>query len=251
MGLRGKTILITRAASQSADLRQGLEALGAQVIECPSIEIVPVTDWSKVDSAISDLNSYHWLILTSTNAVEFFMQRLNAQGLGLSTTKVAVVGAATARKLKDWGVTALRIPEAFRAEGLLEMFPADLKGVRVLYPRAETARELLPEELRRRGATVDVVTLYRTSKSEAGLAGIRDTLTSESIDAIVFTSPSAVHAVSEALGDDGTGLLGKIPIAVIGPVAREAVETIGLQTAIQSPKATIPDLINALEEYFQ
>ena len=193
MTLSGKTILITRAASQSGDLRKGLEALGAQVLECPSIEIVPVEDWT-----IPDLNSYDWLIFTSTNAVEQFMQR------GLKCTiPIAAVGTSTARKLQDWGLTASLVPETFRAEGLLEMFPADLHGVRFLLPRAETARELLPEELRRRGAAVDVVTVYRTVKAD--MADLRTTLTSQKIDVVVFTSPSAVYSVWRRLETKGVG----------------------------------------------
>jgi uroporphyrinogen III methyltransferase/synthase len=246
MALPGKTVLITRAASQSGDLRKGLEALGAQVLECPSIEIVPVEDWTEVDRAIADLNSYQWLIFTSTNAVEHFMQRVQAK----VAIPIAAVGSSTARKLEDWNLKASRIPATFRAEGLLEMFPADLRGMRILLPRAETAREMLPEELRRRGAIVDVVPVYRTVKSEAGLADLRTTLSSHAIDALVFTSPSAVRSISETLGDEVTALLSPIPIAVIGPVAREAVESVGLRVVIQPDKATVQDLVEAIERYF-
>ena len=95
MELHGKTILITRAASQSEELRAGLEAAGARVIECPAIEIVPVEDWTEVDRAASNLPNYDWLIFTSSNAVELFMRRLQALGLTCSTP-IAVVGAGTA-----------------------------------------------------------------------------------------------------------------------------------------------------------
>jgi uroporphyrinogen III methyltransferase/synthase len=249
MALLGKTVLITRAASQSGDLRTALEALGAQVLECPSIEIVPISDWTLVDHAIGDLNSYQWLIFTSTNAVEHFMQHVHAKGVTCAVP-VAAVGSSTARKLEAWNLTASLVPATFRAEGLLELFPADLQGIRILLPRAETARELLPEELRRRGAIVDVVPVYRTVKSEAGLADLRTTLNHHAIDAIVFTSPSAVRSISETLGDELTALLSPIPIAVIGPVAREAVESVGLRVVIQPDKATVQDLVKAIERCF-
>lgn len=249
MTLRGKTILITRAAAQSADLRKALETLGARVLECPSIEIAPVEDWTAVDQAIANLNSYQWLIFTSTNAVEHFMQRVLAKDV-TCTVQVAAVGTSTARKVQDWLLTASLIPTTFRAEGLLEAFPQDLHGVRILLPRAETARELLPEELRRRGATVDVVTVYRTIKSEGGLADLRTLLANETIHAVVFTSPSAVRSVSETLGDEGTALLSPIPIAVIGPIAREAVESVGLKAVVQPSKATVLNLVEAIERYF-
>jgi uroporphyrinogen III methyltransferase/synthase len=249
MALRGRTILITRAASQAGDLRQALETLGARVLECPSIEIVPVDDWTEVDRAIARLDSYHWLILTSTNAVEQFMRRVRAQGTACAIP-IATVGASTARKLGDWNLTAARVPSTFRAEGLLELFPADLHGTRILLPRAETAREILPAELRRRGATVDVVTLYRTAKSESGLSGFRETLRNNTIDAIVFTSPSAVRSISDTLGEELTSLLSPIPVAVIGPIAREAAESVGLKAVIEPVNATVQDLAEAIERYF-
>src|SRR5258706_221792 len=117
MDLTGKTILTTRAASQSGELRNKLEALGARVIECPAIEIVPVDDWSAVDAAIQKLESYQWLIFTSANAVEYFMRRVEAANATCSVP-IAVVGSATARRLREWGLEPSVVPKEFRAEGL-------------------------------------------------------------------------------------------------------------------------------------
>jgi uroporphyrinogen III methyltransferase/synthase len=249
MELRGRTILITRAAAQSEELRTGLEAAGARVIECPAIEIVPVEDWTEVDRAASCLESYDWLILTSTNGATYFLERLLALGLRCGVP-IAAIGTGTAAKLAGWNLTASRIPADFRAEGLLDLFERDLTGMRILIPRAETAREILPDELRRRGATVDVVAVYRTVKPEAALARVRETLAVESIDAVAFTSPSAIRNFAETLGEDFASSLGSIPIAVIGPVARDAVEAAGLQVRILPKRATIPDLIGAIRSYF-
>jgi len=249
MELRGKTILITRAATQSEELRTGLEAAGARVIECPAIEIVPVEDWAEVDQAASRLETYDWLILTSTNAATYFLERV--RGLGLTCrVPIAAIGAGTAARLAGWNLTASRVPADFRAEGLLDLFERDLAGVRILVPRAETAREILPDELRRRGATVDVVTVYRTAKPEAALARVRETLATERIDAVVFTSPSAIRNVAQALGEDFASNLGSIPIAVIGPVAGDALQEAGLQVRITPKRATIQDLIEAIRSYF-
>src|SRR5689334_11532111 len=109
MGLTGKTILTTRAASQSGELRSKLEALGARVIECPAIEIVPVDDWTPVDAAIQKLDTYQWLIFTSANAVEYFMKRVHAAGATCSIP-IAVVGTATARRLRQWELEPSVIP---------------------------------------------------------------------------------------------------------------------------------------------
>src|SRR5215831_21203169 len=116
MELTGKTILITRAASQAAELRSRLEDLGARVIECPTIHIVPPKTWKPVDDAIRRLNTYNWLLFTSANAVEQFMDRMGDRRPAIP---IAVVGSATGKKLAEWGLKPSLVPADFRAEGLL------------------------------------------------------------------------------------------------------------------------------------
>lgn len=239
MELTGRTIVITRAASQSAELRSRLEDLGARVIECPTIQIVPPKTWKPVDDAIRRLNAYQWLLFTSANAVEQFMDRLGNLRCSVS---IAVVGSATAAKLGEWGLKPAIVPKEFRAEGLLESFPGNLVGVRILFPRAEVARELLPEELRRRGATVDVVTVYRTIRAYSG--GVVEILKSERVDCLVFTSPSAIP-------EDLISLPTGTALAVIGPVTREAAQLLGLTPGIVPEESTIPALVEAIRRFFR
>jgi uroporphyrinogen III methyltransferase / synthase len=250
MELHGKTILITRASSQSEKLRRGLEQAGARVLECPAIEILPVEDWTEVDRVVSNLDSYDWVIFTSANAVEFFMRRVMAQGVTCAVP-IVTVGTATGGKLKEWNLKPTLVPHNFRAEGILEVFPEDLSGDRILLPRAETARELLPEELRGRGAIVDVITVYRTIKSSAGLNDLRATLAEEKIDVITFSSPSAIRYFAEALGEEMPATVQTIPIAVIGPNAADTAVHFGLKPSIQPERATIEDLIGAIRTYFR
>ncbi|HYR42070.1 MAG TPA: uroporphyrinogen-III synthase [Terriglobia bacterium] len=238
MELSGKTVLITRAASQSAELRSRLEDLGARVIECPTIQIVPPKTWKLVDDGIRRLNTYQWLLFTSANAVEQFMDRMGDRRPAIP---IAVVGSATAAKLADWGLKPSLVPEEFRAEGLLAAFPENLVGTRILFPRAEVARELLPEELRRRGATLDIVTVYRTVKAFAGSIG--EILASERVDCIVFTSPSTIPDDLHLL-PTGTAL------AVIGPVTREAAQLLGLKPDIVPVESTVPGLVEAIRSHF-
>lgn len=237
MTLKGKTVLTTRAASQSAELRAQLEALGARVIECPTIEIVPPKTWKPVDEAIRQLRTYNWLLFTSANAVEQFMDRVGKVAV---TIPIAVVGSATASKLEEWNLKPAVVPKEFRAEGLLEAFPEQMVGTRILFPRAGVARELLPDELRRRGATVDIVVVYRTVRAHG--ASIREILESERVDCIVFTSPSTIP-------EDVTALTG-VAIAVIGPVTREAARLCGLNPSIEPVQSAIPALVEAIERYF-
>lgn len=239
MEMHGKTVLITRAASQSAELRSSLEALGARVIECPTIHIVPPTSWKPVDDAIRKLHTYNWLLFTSANAVEQFMDRMGERRPAIP---IAVVGSATGKKLAEWSLEASLVPKDFRAEGLLEAFPEKLVGMRILFPRAEVAREMLPVELRRRGAVVDVVTVYRTVKALTGNIG--DILASERIDCIVFTSPSTIP---EDLHMLPTGTV----LAVIGPVTREAAQLLGLRPDIVPTESTVPSLVEAIRRYFE
>jgi uroporphyrinogen III methyltransferase / synthase len=238
MELTGRTILITRAASQSADLRTRLESLGARVIECPTIQIVPPKTWKPVDDAIRTLSTYQWLLFTSANAVEQFMNR---KGERPCPVPIAVVGSATADKVIERGFKPSLVPKEFRAEGLLEAFPENLVGTRILFPRAEVARELLPDELRRRGATVDIVTVYRTIKGFAGNVG--EILGAEKVDCIVFTSPSTIpDGLSEVAPETA--------IAVIGPVTREAAQLLGLQPTITPKESTVPSLVDAIKRHY-
>jgi uroporphyrinogen III methyltransferase/synthase len=239
MGLSNKTIVITRAAAQSAALRNRLEDLGARVIECPTIQIVGPKSWKPVDDAIRQLSGYDWLLFTSANAVEQFMDRMSGRRPSIP---IAVVGSATAAKLAEWKLEPALVPQDFRAEGLLAAFPENLVGTRILFPRAEVARELLPEELRRRGATVDVVIVYRTVKAFSG--SLVEILHNEHVDCIVFTSPSTIP-------DDLHTLPAGTALAVIGPVTREAAQLVGLKVDIVPARSTVPDLVEAIAAYFR
>lgn len=248
--LQGKTILTTRAAAQSGELTEYLTRLGARVLECRAIELEPVENFAAVDDAISRLSTYDWLIFTSANAVSYFMKRLVEGKRELPQTPIAVVGTATAERLKQWKLSPSLMPERFNAEGLLESFPRDLHGVRILFPRAAVAREILPEELRRRGAIVDVLPVYRTKKTPDGSLDISRIFRTEPVDCVVFTSSSAVHAIAESLGDQLQPALQNVPIAAIGPVTASSCEALGLHVAIQPSRATIPDLVAAIQDYF-
>lgn len=239
MPLTGKTIVITRAAAQSAALRSQLEDLGARVIECPTIHLVPPQSWKPVDAAIRRLNTYQWLLFTSANAIEQFMDRAGERRPAIP---IAVVGSTTAAKLEEWGLQATLVPKEFRAEGLLHAFPENLVGTRILFPRAEVAREMLPEELRRRGAIVDVVTVYRTVKALSGNIG--EILETEPVDCIIFTSPSTIP-------EDLHMLPTRTVLAVIGPVTREAAQLLGLKPEIVPIESTVAALVDAIRQHFE
>lgn len=232
--------MITRAATPDDELRLLLESRGARVIECPTIEFRPPLSWEPVDAAIARLESYDWLLFTSAHAVDCFMSRKPQIG---PPTQIASVGPATRKRIEKWNLTVARVPRDFRAEGLLAAFPADLAGTRILFPRAESGREILPDELVRRGAVVDLVTVYRTVRMAGGNSRLLKLLESEKVDCVVFTSPSSFE------GFDPQSLQ-SVRIAALGPVTQQAIEQTGLKVSIVPPRATIPDLVDAMDRFF-
>lgn len=253
--LAGKTILITRAREQSADFSGRLRDLGAEVIEFPTIEIVPPVSWEALDRAIEQLASYDWILFTSVNGVHFFWQRLADTGRSLAlppSLKVCAIGPATAARLKEKGVPIETMPKEFVAEAVLEEFKKmDLRGKRLLLCRAKKARDLLPMGLRRLGAEVHVVEAYRTVKPRGGSKALKKILADRPIDVITFTSSSTVNHFMELLekGNPRNVLRG-MAIASIGPVTSKTVREWGLEVHVQPHDYTIPGLAQAIAGYF-
>ena len=247
MGLEGKSVLVTRARGQNEELREMLERLGAQVVEVPTIEIRPPETWDGVDQAITRLSDYDWLIFTSVNAVDAFLDRVPET----PSAKIAVVGTETARRIRQRGLTPDLVPRNLRAEGLIQSFPKELHGVRMLLPRAEVASEDLPRTLRERGAALDVVTVYRTGLPAIGGAELRSKLEGHQIDCVTLTSGSIVRNLIQMLdGSPALDLLSRPALAVIGPVTRQCVIEAGLWVEIEPKTATIRDLVEAIRTYF-
>lgn len=251
--LEGCTVLVTRAKHQAAGLAGPLEALGATVLVAPVIDTVEPADWELVDAAIDRLSSYDWVVLTSVNAVDRFTARMQERGLqpqSLASVKVAVVGPSTAERLHELGVSADLVPDDYRAEGLVREFAALGAGPewRVLVPRAEQAREILPDSLRTSGAHVDVVPVYRTVPAAPDPA-IVDTLRRGEVDVITFTSPSTVRhflAWVESAGLSAAEVMASAASASIGPVTSEALESRGYTVACEATDSTATGLVDAI-----
>jgi uroporphyrinogen III methyltransferase/synthase len=213
------------------------------------IEIIPLNDWTEVDDAVRRLHTYQWILFTSTNAVDAFMRRVELAETSCDIP-VAAVGSATEARLRHWDIRATIVPGEFRAEGLLEALPRDLANIRILFPRAEQARELLPHELRRRGAVVDIVTVYRTEKSTATAASIRSIFATHRVNCIVFTSSSTVRHMAQTLGGDLPSVLANTSVAVMGPITANTAREAGLNPDIVPVRSTIADLVAAIENRF-
>lgn len=253
--LAGRRIVITRARAQAKQLARRLEELGGIVVEFPTIEIAPPADPAPLDDAIRQLESYDWLILTSVNAVDSFLNRCRALGVDPATAgpdQVAAIGPATAKRLAGAGIGDCLVPGRYQAEGILDVIdPANVRNCRVLLPRAVEAREVLPETLRSWGAQVDVVEAYRTIVPDVDGSVLADLLRRKLIDMIMFTSPSTVQNFARLLGDRPlAAVLNGAPIACIGPITRAAVEELGGTASVTAEAFTTDGLVAAIVRYF-
>ncbi|HMW02671.1 MAG TPA: uroporphyrinogen-III synthase, partial [Acidobacteriota bacterium] len=200
--LQGKRIVITRAESQAAQFAQKLSAQGAEVLSFPTIAFVEPASWEAVDEALNNLSRYDWLVLTSTNGVKFFWKRLELLGLTTDLNgkpKVCAIGKATAEALSRRNVRVDLIPQEFKAEGAIESLvaasggPEKIKGMRILLPRAQMAREVLPVELGKLGVQVDVVEVYQTVRPSVETACWQTLFLNGQVDVVTFTSASTVN----------------------------------------------------------
>lgn len=248
--LRGKTVLVTRPCQQSEDMTRQLEAVGATVAYCPTIEVLPPNSWAQLDSSIRRIREYDWVVFTSANGVRFFFDRLNeietAGAEALASAVVCAIGPATARALKQAGVVAQVTASDSRAEGALKEIidhvgsEQKIQGLQFLIPRARVAREVLPAGLRKLGARVDAVETYQTVKPEIARESILRLFNETSIDVVTFTSSSTVSNFAALVGmTDLSDLLGNILVVCIGPITAETAASHGLNNIIQ------PDLYNA------
>jgi uroporphyrinogen III methyltransferase/synthase len=250
--LFGKKVLVTRAREQASKLTAALEELGAQCIESPSIRIVEPRDgYAAIDAAIASLAQYDWLIFTSTNGVEHFFARLQQKGMdtrSLGKAKIAAIGVATANQLKEHGILADRIPAEFRAEGILEVLKEDIEaGMKILIPRAQEAREILPEKLRELGAVVEVAPVYQTIAGETDASMVKDLLKTGGIDLVTFTSSSTVSNLLKIIGGDAK-LLANVKKACIGPITAKTCQDLAIETDIVAEEYTIHGLVEAIEK---
>jgi uroporphyrinogen III methyltransferase / synthase len=242
--LHGRRVIVTRARAQASGLASTLRDLGAEVVELPAIRIEPRLDTPEVRDAAATIGDYSLLCLTSPNGVRLLFEALSAASVdarALAGTTVAAIGPGTARALAEHGIAADVVPERFVAEALVEALAGvEVEGRRVLVARAAEARDVLPEALRERGASVDVLALYETVREQPGAEAIE---AAQGADYVTFTSSSTVTNLTEALGD-------RFPAAArvvsIGPVTSEAVRAAGLEVDVEAERHDVDGLLAAL-----
>ena len=268
--LRGMRVLVGRARHQAGALSAELRQLGAAVIEIPFIEIRKPRSFRALDTAMTNLAAYDWLILTSVNGVEAMWERMEklreghdfsragkaskskpalaAEG---SSLRVAAIGPATKKSLEQRGIKVDVVPKEYVAESVVRSLKNKVKGKRVLLVRAKVARDVIPQELRKAGAHVDVVEAYETVVPQSSRRRLQAALkhAGKRPHVITFTSSSTVRNFVELLGLGKRAryrALAGLRMASIGPVTSETLHDFGLPVDISAKEFTIQGLVRAI-----
>ncbi len=251
--LAGLKVLVTRPQLQAQGLLEQLRQAGAEPILLPTIKIVPPPDSGPITEAIKNINTYQWLILTSSNGVNCFFDYLKEKELGpadLNHLKTICVGPKTALAAKEWGLKGGLVAKEYAAEGIIELFSStDINEQKILIPRALIARETLPENLREKGAAVDVVPVYETIFPPESTPELEELLKNKNIDIITITSASTATNLIKHCPRQHLAILKTIPTACIGPISAKAAAKAGLNVKSIAEEYTSEGLINTLTAY--
>ena len=249
--LSGKRILVTRARAQASEFATNLQALGAEAIQFPTIRIVDIENPEPLRRAAREIASFDWLILTSVNGVERFWRALREEGLdarALANVDLCAIGPATAAAIRAKGVQPDLVPESYIAEAVVDALAdsGDLRDTRILLPRAETAREVIPERLQALGAEVIEVAAYRTVSDGKEAETIRSRLAEGEVDMVTFTASSTVKNFVELIGTE----IGGAEVASIGPITSRTARELGLPVHVEAEEYTIPGLLAAIRDHY-
>ena len=260
--LFSKKVVVTRTRDQASELVNLLENYGAECIEYPTISLEKVDSYEILDKSLAEIDSYHWVLFTSINAVDYFFNRLFELGKDvrdLKGPKVAAVGKVTAEALAGRGIKADLLPEEFTGDGLAETLISEgVTGLHILIPRALKAREILPERLSDAGAKVTVAPVYqnvlpKSSGGEQLKDDLRQALEEKSIDMVTFTSSSTVKnfvALLDISPNELQKLMSGVAVATIGPITAKTAENYGLKPDVQPAEYTIPGLVESIVTFF-
>lgn len=243
--LFGKSVLVTRPRRQATSLRDLLEEQGALVHVQPAIEISPPENWAAVDAAIARLPEFAWVVFSSVNGVEQFMDRLLGGGGDarlLAGAQLAAIGPGTAARLKDYHLRADLIPDEYRAESLAAALTSVAAGSRCLLIRASRGREVLAEQLREAGASVEQVIAYRSTDIEAADPEVQRRLQAGEIDWITVTSSAIARSLVRLLGEQ----LRQAKLVSISPITTAVLQEQGYEVAAEADEYTIPGVVQAI-----
>jgi uroporphyrinogen III methyltransferase / synthase len=253
--LAGKRIVITRAAAQSEAMARELSARGAIPVVLPLVSFADPEDFAPLDAAITRIEQFDWMILTSAQAVRALVKRSEElkQSLASAESKlrIAAVGPVTAEAARRAGVPAEYVAETHTGVALAEELGSRLRGAKVFLPRSDRANPDLPSALRRYGAQVTEVMAYRTLRPTGEDQEKLREIAEGAADAVLFFSPSAVQYFAELFGSGQLrALQDKLAITAVGPVTAHALREAGVQRTVLAGDTTGAAVVEALEEHF-
>ena len=251
--LFGKRIVVTRTREQASQLSKQLLERGAEVLEIPTIKIIPPTQQRELAEVLVELNSYDWLVFTSPNGVSAFFEyffKAFEDMRDIGGVRIAAVGPATAAKLKELHLKVDLMPEEYVTKKIADAFKKfeSIENLKILLLRAEVANPELPQTLEEMGAIVDDIAVYKTVPETEDQNGAAGKLMDSGADWITFTSSSTVENFSSRF--DLPALLEKFPhtkLASIGPETTKSIESLGLKPTVEAKSHTIEGLVRALE----
>lgn len=249
--LFGKRVLVARPLSQAAGVVSQLIDLGAQPILAPTIEILPPPDWQEVDRVLTRVQEFDWIIFSSANGVQYFLNRLWETGGDvrcLARVKLAAIGEGTAEAIARFHLRADLVPETYRAEALAEALRPHVAGKRVLWARASRGRDVLPVELRAAGADLEEVVVYLNRDVEELDPQVVDAIAAGEVDWICLSSPSIARSLYRLLPAAARDQLGKsVRLVSISPVTTSAALELGLSVAAEATTCTWDGILAAIE----
>ncbi len=249
--LLGKKIVVTRTRKQASVLSNKLRALGAYIIELPTIRIEQPTNLREFAELVQDAHIYDWIVFTSANGVDAFFDiffKLYDDAREIGGVRIAAIGPATAQRVKDFHLHVDLQPEEFVAEAVIRAFKkqGSVENERILVVRAEKARDVLPKELSAAGAIVDEAFAYRTEPETRDISGAKKQLAEAGADLITFTSSSTVDNFI-ALGLPWPN---GMRVASIGPITSKTIRAHGVNVDIEARRHDIDGLVQAISSYF-
>jgi uroporphyrinogen III methyltransferase/synthase len=246
--LFGKRIVVTRPRQQNESLASRLGDLGAEVLAQPAIEIAPPQDWEKVDRALEGLDQYEWIVFSSANGVQYFLDRLEQQHgdlRRLGRVRLAAIGPGTAEELSKYRLRADLVPGEYRAEALAEALISEAAGRRFLLIRASRGREVLAEQLAAAGKQVEQVVVYRSNDVQQPDPTVAAALAAGQIDWITVTSSAIAQSLVRLFGDE----LRRTRLASISPVTSGTLVRLGYPPAVEATRYTMEGLVDAILGY--
>ena len=251
--LWGKRVLVTRARAQASSLVARIRQAGGQATECPSIVIQKEVDRAALDTAFKSLEYYDWLVFTSVNGVDIFLEEMLQYGLDIRDLKgirLVAIGPATRKRLEEHGLRVDIMPERFQAEGILEELQKSITpGQWVLLPRAIGARPILPETLKNWGVYLHEIGLYRAVAAQTANPGLVSALLAGDFDYLTFTSSSTVTNFVKMIGEGNVSAIDAVvKVACIGPITAQTASDLGFTINVMAREYTIEGLVEAIIE---